>query len=65
MRQAGLEFLHVTADKRQSTSRFLSFLAPLLWLINRKKARESESVRLQNDLTVLQARCLIVLARRL
>lgn len=64
LRQAGFEFLHVTADKRQSTSRFLSFLAPLLWLINRKKARESASVRLQNDLTVLQARTLIVLARR-
>jgi len=64
LRQAGLEFLHVAADKRQSTSKVLSFLAPLIWAINRKKARRSESVRLQNDLTVLQARSLIVLARR-
>ena len=64
LHQAGLIFLHATADKRQSTSRALSFLAPLIWWINRKKAVESASVRLQNSLTMLQARTLIVLARR-
>ena len=63
LKQAGLEFVQVTVDKRQTTSKLLSFLAPVIWLLNYKAARRSESARMQNTLTLLLGRTLFVVAR--
>jgi 2-polyprenyl-3-methyl-5-hydroxy-6-metoxy-1,4-benzoquinol methylase len=64
LRQAGLEFMDVTVDRYQSTSKLLMFLYPIIWLLNRKASRRSESVRMQNQPKVLLGRILLVLARR-
>jgi SAM-dependent methyltransferase len=65
LRQSGLEFMRLSVDKYQRSSRILALiLAPMIWLMNRKKARESESVQLQNSVQALLGRTLFVLARR-
>ena len=62
--QAGLDVVDVTVDRYQNTSRWLAFLVPAIWLINRRAARHSPSVRLQNSLPLLFGRKLFVAARR-
>ncbi len=61
--QSGFDIESVEIDKRQSTSRVLSFLVPLIRLATRKAARKSASVREQNSARVLLGRKLFILAR--
>ena len=62
--QSGFDIESVEIDKRQSTSRALSFLIPFIRLATRKAARQSLSVREQNSRRVLLGRKLFILARR-
>ncbi|HEY5624516.1 MAG TPA: methyltransferase domain-containing protein [Gammaproteobacteria bacterium] len=64
IRQAGLEFDRVAADKYQNTSRWLLFLAPFIWLRNYRASRNSASVRLQNATKLLLGRTLLVVSRK-
>ncbi len=64
IRRAGLDFVQATVDKRQRTSQLLAFLAPVIWLLNYKAARHSESERMQNQLELLLGRILFVVARK-